>query len=153
MRVADFAVVDPSLQVRGAQTHDPLKRHAGHPCGLDGLHHAIGLRKVHRHWFAEHEMLPGLRASHRQRFELGHGSGELDDVDPFALEQLTVIGVPLDAERAGEGVELRAVVPRGGDELRFAVFQKRPGETVGGIPVGQSQDRHSPPTHRARPSS
>ena len=92
-------------------------------------------------------MLPGLRASHRQRCELGHGSGELDDVDPFALEQLAVIGVPLDAERAGEGVELRAVVPRRGDELRLAIFRKRPGETVGGIPMAQSQDRHSPLTH------
>jgi hypothetical protein len=43
----------------------------------------------------------------------------MDDVDMFLREQLIVAAVSFDAERAGERIQLRLVVPGRRDQLRL----------------------------------
>ena len=42
----------------------------------------------------------------------------MDDIDAFFFQQIVVVVVACDAERAGKGVQLRFVVPGRRDQLR-----------------------------------
>jgi len=153
---SDLACVDPGFQVGEAQPHDPLKGDARDARRLHGLDHSIGLADVHRHRLAEDDVLPRHGGPDRQIRELRDGSSQVDDVDAFPLEQFVVVAVTCDAERAGERVQLRLVVPRRGDELRPGILPQRPCQTVRRIPVPQSKDGHAPLTaivHDSAPRS
>jgi hypothetical protein len=117
--LADLALVDPGFQIGEAQPHHSLKRETRDARRLHRVDHAIRLCDVHRHGLPEDDVLPLLGASDRQLRELRDGSREMDDVDMFLREQLIVAAVSFDAERAGERIQLRLVVPGRRDQLRL----------------------------------
>lgn len=142
--VADQSPLDARLHIVEVQPHHSFERQADDSRAIDRVYHAIGLRQVHRHRFAEDDVLSGARAEDRELLELGNGRCEVNDVDLLSVQEFLVTGMTRNAERPRERIQLFLVVPRSRNELRFRMFAQRPRQSVGGIPVPQAHHGDSP---------